>query len=1406
MSKLVELEETMTNATLFAVNKERDRIVRSFVENGFDLTKVSLKSFERVIKDKLWLAWQNAFAMGYEDEVQFGGVDVDVAEFADGINVNELFDWLDDYADLIDTYRDNPTPKLKETIKERSKKFESISKEVKSLREATRKKFKTTANEESKKLLGDLDALTENINFINVDYKKLIIGRKKAETRSDILDAALVKELTVDTTTNTKTIDEERKRLLAERQLYYTNQRKQMLSVKSRQRSINKMEKDLRHLENIDTVGAKRKRLALQNSLLSEKKKLDLETKQLNALSDKFIAKTLKDRFSDKTAKNKIYREVLQRFQKDNLTNRANAISFLNQTDFGRVYLENRLDYIARIQSGREYDAIKKRLTESVKDQSDPIINNANETIIQRFFENMVEMRYNPELSVSVNSKTLKELSKINKPNLPLSNKRYEETINEIPNYIVNNRNILDTIYKKIKNAMYPDRLTFINTAKDILQNSQTNENGKYRLNEEQSRNFGFINKNEITKQTLQKYRNFTGAELKDHFASGIQRVFVTEIHAAHHLGRLTYYHLNDVKLVKWQLDDEKNIDAPCDRCLYAGNNNSRRFEGLLSYEAPSSWFEKKAKEVVNLSDSFDDIVTFAKDPIIYVNPLYAGRTDQDLKAIIKNQKAVIRQLQKNNIDVTEELQKLFVLEDELKNRINLVKQRVKDAKKIAKQATEEQNWIKKNPMKDPTVTKYKKDTPQSNILSQPTDSNKTEPTKPTQISQTKKNKNTSQKQSNNISQPNPTEKKPYKTVNISQLKGIYFFDELLTDVNLSIPRHPYCRCRIVRLPYNEEQTLLALLGGEETVASAVSTGLGAASSLTMEEMIAAKETTKENRQWWTGLGKGAAIGAGILGAGFMMWYFIKTLKTPNKVTQGIGRAVKKGLMSVEDVAKAKEIEKITQEPLSKMPSKRAVKKAIEEGRDLTEETIKRLKGQEEVVKVVEEINPTALPELRNDVLLEPELQKVEIAVTYQTEKNKLDVLKKTLKDPNKEHTTVLQKLGRFELEDGKEFLTELGEQLIGDKDEQKEVKKAIRDDIDNITYDLEHTQFVNLPETKKQEIFQGLKNYFDNLNEGEGFKVLNSKLTELDDVLNDITKNELFNIRNNDELRAIMRRNAKLMTPATYKKWKNKIEKVRNEIKQIDESLQYMRQYLPDEANELNVGKYVRNAIDEIVDNSSNVPLEVRGYKTLFDKYDDLMNKVEKVNRRLLNYRQQFSYESKTRGIVDDPFIDNLTGVKRDVALETAEKVLDSLKTVKPNERITVEKFSQINVDNVRYLANSYFEMLRNNPNWNKDLKALTIKATDLTNDAITKEIAKFILVKEYNTKLSNNPSVNQRQLNRMRQVLMILLRSHIKRLRNLEFAGRYEGAEFSWRNMTLREACNIVQSRYSSFSTISR
>lgn len=250
----------------------------------------------------------------------------------------------------------------------------------------------------------------------------------------------------------------------------------------------------------------------------------------------------------------------------------SDGIDFLTQTDFGRVYLENRLDYISKLYKPVEKDLIRDRLTKVVSTEREmkgqPIID-INDSVIQKYFEN---------------GSITKD---VNKSTLPVSNVRDLTSVN-LPKSGAETQ-----LYKAVKNAMYPDVTEVNSLAKKILNDNPNVD--PINLTKDQALQFGFTSKVQFSRKILGEYSKLKNT---DYFASKIGRVMATEVQAAHHLGRLTSYYNRKVDLVRW-IPNARSKSGVCKRCEL---NSLKNGKGLSEFDFGFSGIYKLAETLVNPS------------------------------------------------------------------------------------------------------------------------------------------------------------------------------------------------------------------------------------------------------------------------------------------------------------------------------------------------------------------------------------------------------------------------------------------------------------------------------------------------------------------------------------------------------------------------------------------------------------------------------------------------------------------------------------------------------------------------------------------------------------------------------------------------------------------------------------
>ena len=526
----LQLERDMTLSLLNSIEKIRDNFVKDFIKNGFNIDKVNFYPLVKEVKDKLFLAWCHGFAIGLDS----GN---DVAEFTEGDPLSVMDKRIRTIQNIIKRLKD-PNTSDEQRLKDK-KAFPVLVDRYIKLREETLNDLKNKRTSDNDlELLNTFDIFENQVNGFIPNFIP------PTDTISEIKSP---KKKTVEKVkSNTEQINSEIEKIKQNKNL--TNEQKIQ--------EINKLKLDLKKQKQED-LNSKRYEQLMNTPEYTTKMKYTKE--KYDALN-----RTLKvNKYATESSFN-------------------DGFTFLTQSDFGRVYLENRLDYISKMYGEQEKEAIIKRLTEYVQiydlgtgETKEPIAksriisdNDSKLTsVIQRYFENE---------SLSYNSKNRKSyigdssLTDFPKSELPISEQRNDSII--FPKTGGEKK-----LFTAVKNAMYPpynkqNKLQSLNALAQNLLNKMGENDNTIQLTPDEALMFGFTTKREFSKDLLRKFANMKN---DDYFISKVGRVMATEVQAAHHLGRLTNYYHRGVELVRW-IPNARSKTGICEPCTLNSLNNSK--------------------------------------------------------------------------------------------------------------------------------------------------------------------------------------------------------------------------------------------------------------------------------------------------------------------------------------------------------------------------------------------------------------------------------------------------------------------------------------------------------------------------------------------------------------------------------------------------------------------------------------------------------------------------------------------------------------------------------------------------------------------------------------------------------------------------------------------------------------
>jgi len=620
------------NAFLFWIKKERTLLVKSFVDNGFDIDKIDYSHYRLGMIQKLKSLWHEGFDLGLKTTshptISTFSTISDLAEFADDTITANILSKMADFIyktaqidtfknlttqaksalfDTIDTYK-NQTEQIKANARIESQQPGGLSKDTRDklavIRDADTS-FKTNnifldqnAPEAPKafrlykqrqyilqKEMGNLKELSKNNKngSLNNDIAKSVSRIKELSNTTDLreLRDSEVGDLLL------KASGKDVKNAVPNRTKVDTN-------VVSKPKVETKIvpTRDAKTKEELQAAAAERDRKTLEKYGMGTKKKLTFDEQvaldkareeALNPPVEK-EKKTRKPRaIFIPVQKPQALAEIEQRDATNTAINKKMTEVVLNQNDFGRVYLENRLDSLARTFNGYEAASIKESLTRAVNtEKGDGAIINENDrrisSVIQRYFEKTF-LKYDPTTGQSYKVIGGNELP-INlttpKPGLGISGQRTKG---------ISSGETVEKLYKDVERIMFPNKQDIKNKALaylTILEQYNATVQPEGRLNsididDDDVKYFGIKKGGRMTRKQLIKLATADVGELSDLLAPRIKRMIVTELHTAHHLGRISSMYANKTELVRWIVDVKQvGRDAPCKRCIINGLKNSK--------------------------------------------------------------------------------------------------------------------------------------------------------------------------------------------------------------------------------------------------------------------------------------------------------------------------------------------------------------------------------------------------------------------------------------------------------------------------------------------------------------------------------------------------------------------------------------------------------------------------------------------------------------------------------------------------------------------------------------------------------------------------------------------------------------------------------------------------------------
>ena len=511
------------------------------------------------------------------------------------------------------------------------------------------------------------------------------------------------------------------------------------------------------------------------------------------------------------------------------------------------------------------------------------------------------------------------------------------------------------------------------------------------------------------------------------------------------------------------------------------------------------------------------------------------------------------------------------------------------------------------------------------------------------------------------------------------------------------------------------------------------------------------------------------------------------------KAKTAVKGLIEKGSVKIDDVVKAGALQKISQEPLPRVPKKAEVARQIAE----------RLKEQENQVllpdlatlKPLQNLEPRKpLPDLGAMPTGEPlpnlgalsrvteELTEDDMVIVNEVESfiGKFDTLTKNIESSVRQLNPIAKNTAEDQLENFGQFLKEVIE-LKAEGANKEKIEEA-QEKAKRLQQLLNRGSVKSLSAVEKEELYRALYDFST-----KRTKLTDKRLVNLEDKLKMFDESGYLDPQQNITKLDLPNLNAR-----TYRKWLSDLKSYKNELEELDKQLSELKTVIPMDGEGATLSTYISNAIEELGLTNQTQIKNLKQLKNWSEKHAELIEKVRSLQTRLIANKQKFMYKTKTE-LQPDPLLQS--SVTKREAMDYANELLKKVKDVNLSNLRTLNELQPDTLDN---LLENYANVIKDN-NEKVFVNRLRkrrdfVELSDLVYDVrLYRKWCSGERLTEYETK----------RLNKIKASITYLLDYHVKRLSAVEFKRGYEGAEFSWRNMTLREACNIVQSRYSNLFT---